>query len=121
MIIKNIILLAITNIATHNQYRCTFTISFILIIDHSSSNTTSTTTTMFFHTILLYTGLWQGRGDGKRCRALARYIYIYIYIVTKITPVYYNSSQITPVYHLPSHLFLSLIILLTVQLLYVNF
>ena len=34
VIIKNIILLAITNIATHNQYRCTFTISFILIIDH---------------------------------------------------------------------------------------
>ena len=28
--------------------------------------------TMLFHTIFLYTGLWQGRGAGKRCRALAR-------------------------------------------------
>ena len=42
--------------------------SFILIIDH----VTSTTTTMLFHTIFLYTGLWQGSGAGNRCRALAR-------------------------------------------------
>ena len=35
-------------------------------------------TTMLFHTIFLYTGLWQGRGAGKRCLALARaQIYIY--------------------------------------------
>ena len=40
-------------------------LQFFLIIDHGS-------TTMFFHTILLYTVLWQGRCTGKRCRALAR-------------------------------------------------
>ena len=44
--------------------------------DHITSNT------MLFHTIFLYTGLWQERGAGKRCRALARaHIYIYIYMI----------------------------------------
>merc|ERR1712179_857921 len=32
---------------------------------------TISTTTMLFHTIFLYTGLWQGRSAGKRCRAIA--------------------------------------------------
>ena len=36
------------------------------ILDHI------TTTTVFFHSILLYTELWQGKVGGKRCRALAR-------------------------------------------------
>ena len=56
-----------------------------------------TSTTMLFHTIFIYTGLCQGRGAGKRCRAIARvqkgisvwirpciYIYIYMYIWTLV-------------------------------------
>ena len=47
---------------------------------------------MFFHSILLYTGLWQGIGVGKRCQALAK-AQIYITVCAYVNMSYNTGAD----------------------------
>ena len=90
---KKITLVVITNIARHNQYHCTFTIPFILIINHSSSPTT---------VILLlcsFTPYCYILGSGKEEVIIKNIILL---VITNIAA------------HLPYHLFLLLVIVVVI-------